>query len=197
VVRDVTRLAQEIVSAKLKIAANCAARTMLRDIEPVVEISQKTGLPIEVCTFIGSSPIRQYAENWTEDMMLDHTREAVTFAVKEGLTVMYVTEDTVRARPETLRRLFLTAIECGAKRLCLCDTVGTPHPPGRRTWCASPSRWCSRAAPRSGSTGTGTVTAASRWRTPSRPSVRVRRACTAARSGSGSAWAIRRWTSCS
>ena len=130
VVRDVTRLAEEMVSAKLKVQANCAARTMIRDIEPVVDVVQRTGRPIEVCTFIGSSPIRQYAENWTEDMMLAHTREAITFAVKEGLTVMYVTEDTVRARPDTLRRLFLTAIECGAKRLCLCDTVGHATPTG-------------------------------------------------------------------
>ena len=130
VVRDVLRLAQEIVSGKLAIAANCAARTMLRDIEPVVEISQKAGLPIEVCTFIGSSPIRQYAENWTEDVMLEHTREAVTFAVRNNLTVMYVTEDTVRAHPSTLRKLFLAAIECGAKRLCLCDTVGHATPTG-------------------------------------------------------------------
>src|SRR5262245_15267817 len=87
VVHDVTRLAQEIVSAKLGIAANCAARTMQSDIEPVVSIVQKTGLPIEVCTFIGSSPIRQYAENWTEEMMLSLTRDAVTFAVRHGLTV--------------------------------------------------------------------------------------------------------------
>ena len=132
VLRDVTALAQEIVSAKLSIAANCAARTMVKDIEPVVEISQKVGLPIEVCTFIGSSPIRQYAENWTEDIMLEHTREAVTFAVTHGLEVMYVTEDTIRAHPATLRRLFLTAIECGARRLCLCDTVGHATPSGVR-----------------------------------------------------------------
>ncbi len=130
VVRDVTLLAQEIVQSKLKVAANCAARTMLRDIEPVADISQKVGLPIEVCTFIGSSPIRQYAENWTEETMIEHTREAVTFAVAQGLEVMYVTEDTVRARPDTLRRLFLTAIDCGAKRLCLCDTVGHATPTG-------------------------------------------------------------------
>ena len=130
VVKDVLRLAQEIVSGKLAIQANCAARTILRDIEPVVEVSQKTGIPIEVCTFIGSSPIRQYAENWTQEMMLKHTREAVTFAVRNGLPVMYVTEDTVRAHPSTLRALFLTAIECGAKRLCLCDTVGHATPTG-------------------------------------------------------------------
>ncbi len=132
VVRDVTLLAQEIVNAKLKIAANCAARTMVRDIEPVVDVVQKTGLPIEVCTFIGSSPIRQYAENWSEETMLQHTRDAVTFAVREGLQVMYVTEDTIRAHPTTLRKLFLTAIECGAKRLCLCDTVGHATPSGVR-----------------------------------------------------------------
>lgn len=130
VVKDVLRLAQEIVSAKLSIQANCAARTMLKDIEPVVEVSQKVGIPIEVCTFIGSSPIRQYAENWTREMMLQHTREAVTFAVRNGLPVLYVTEDTVRAHPSTLRALFLTAIECGAKRLCLCDTVGHATPTG-------------------------------------------------------------------
>jgi 2-isopropylmalate synthase len=130
VVKDVTRLAQEIVSSKLAVQANCAARTMQRDIEPIVAVAQKTGLAIECCTFIGSSPIRQYAENWTEEMMLANTRDAVTFAVAQGLKVMYVTEDTVRARPETLRRLFLTAIECGASRLCLCDTVGHATPTG-------------------------------------------------------------------
>ena len=130
VVRDVTVLAQEIVSSKLALRANCAARTLARDIEPVADVAQKVGLPIEVCTFIGSSPIRQYAESWTVELMMQHTREAVTFAVRHGLDVMYVTEDTIRAHPETLRALFLAAIECGAKRLCLCDTVGHATPAG-------------------------------------------------------------------
>jgi 2-isopropylmalate synthase len=132
VVRDVTRLAQEIAGQRLKIRANCAARTLHQDITPVIEISQKAGIPIEVCTFIGSSPIRGYAENWTLEVMLRHTEDAVTYAVKNGLPVMYVTEDTVRAHPDTLRSLFLTAIRCGAKRLCLCDTVGHVTPSGVR-----------------------------------------------------------------
>jgi 2-isopropylmalate synthase len=130
VVKDVARLAQEIRDAGLRIRANCAARTLHADITPVIEISQKVGIPIEVCTFIGSSPIRQFAENWTLDIMLRHTEDAVTYAVSHGLPVMYVTEDTVRAHPETLRRLFLAAIRCGAKRLCLCDTVGHATPTG-------------------------------------------------------------------
>lgn len=130
VVKDVTRLAQEIADARLRVKANCAARTLRQDIIPVVEVTQKTGTPIEVCTFIGSSPIRQYAENWTLEQMLRHTEDAVSFAVSEGLEVMYVTEDTVRAHPDSLRQLFLTAIRSGAKRLCLCDTVGHATPTG-------------------------------------------------------------------
>ena len=105
VVRDVERLAREIVSQKLGVTANCAARTVIADIKPVAEISQRAGLAIECCAFIGSSPVRQYAEGWTLDQLLRLTDEAITFAVGEGLTVMYVTEDTTRADPDTLRRL--------------------------------------------------------------------------------------------
>jgi len=132
VVADVEALAREIRDARLSVRANCAARTLRQDITPVAEISQRVGIEIEVCTFIGSSPIRQYAENWTLETMLRHTEDAVGFAVSEGLPVMYVTEDTIRAHPDTLRQLFLTAIRSGAKRLCLCDTVGHATPPGVR-----------------------------------------------------------------
>jgi len=130
VVRDATRLAEEIRDARLGIAANCAARALARDIIPIVVLSQKVGIPIEVCAFIGSSPIRQYAEDWTVDAMARHTEDAVSLAVEHGLQVTYVTEDTVRAHPETLRRLFLAAIRSGARRLCLCDTVGHATPNG-------------------------------------------------------------------
>jgi 2-isopropylmalate synthase len=130
VVETVAVLAREIVDAKLKIRPNCAARTLESDIRPVAQVSQKVGIPIEVCTFIGSSPIRQYTENWDLDHLLKLTESAVTFAVKEGLPVMYVTEDTTRAHPDHIRALFQTAIRCGAKRVCLCDTVGHSTPQG-------------------------------------------------------------------
>lgn len=130
VVRDVERLAREIVGQKLAVKANCAARTVIADIKPVAEISQRTGLAIECCTFIGSSPLRQYAEGWTIDQLLRLTEEAIGFAVGEGLAVMYVTEDTTRADPETLRRLYSTAIRAGARRVCVSDTVGHATPAG-------------------------------------------------------------------
>jgi 2-isopropylmalate synthase len=129
-VADVTSLCREIVDGRLKIRPNCAARTLIRDIEPIVAISSSVGIPIEACLFIGSSAIRQYAEDWTLDMLVERTEEAVTFAVRQGLPVMYVTEDTSRAHPDTLRRLYTTALRCGATRLCVTDTVGHATPEG-------------------------------------------------------------------
>jgi len=130
VVRDVERLAREIVDARLTLKANCAARTVIEDVKPIADIVQRTGLPIECCCFIGSSPIRRYAEDWTVDYLLRCTENAIGFAVKEGLRVMYVTEDTTRSDPDTLRRLFTAAIRAGASRLCIADTVGHATPGG-------------------------------------------------------------------
>ncbi len=130
VVKDVERLAREIAGQRLRVRANCAARTVIADIRPVVEIAQRAGMPIECCTFIGSSPIRHYAEGWSLDALLRLTEEAVGFAVREGLPVMYVTEDTTRASPDTLRQLYSTAIRAGAARVCVADTVGHAIPSG-------------------------------------------------------------------
>ena len=129
-VADVERLAREIVSAKLKIKPNCAARTHQNDIRPIAEISQRVGIAIEAATFIGSSPIRRYTENWTDDFLLKTTEEAVNYARSLGLDVMYVTEDTSRCDPETIKRLYTAAIECGARAIVICDTVGHATPSG-------------------------------------------------------------------
>jgi 2-isopropylmalate synthase len=131
-VADVEALAREIAEQRLPIAPNCAARTVLADVRPVAEVAQRVGIAIEAACFIGSSPIRQYAEGWTLDRMLRSTEDAVSFAVAEGLPVMYVTEDTTRAAPDTLKQLYTTAIRFGARRLCLADTVGHATPDGVR-----------------------------------------------------------------
>jgi len=129
-VEHVTALACEIATHKLKIKANCAARTHENDIRPIAEIVQKTGLPIEAATFIGSSPIRRFAEGWTDDFLLQTTEKAVKYAVSLGLDVMYVTEDTSRCDPETVKRLYTTAINCGARAIVICDTAGHATPMG-------------------------------------------------------------------
>ncbi|HEV3051398.1 MAG TPA: LeuA family protein [Longimicrobium sp.] len=131
-VRDVEALAREIVDGKLGLQPNCAARTHRNDVQPIIDISQRVGIAIEVAAFIGSSPIRQYAEDWTLDRMLAATEDAVTFSVENGLPVMYVTEDTTRATPEVVKALYTAAINCGARRICVCDTVGHATPDGVR-----------------------------------------------------------------
>jgi len=129
-VQAVTALAREIATQKLKIKANAAARTHENDIRPIAEIVQHTGLPIEAATFIGSSPIRRFTEGWTDDFLFQTTEKAVKYAVSLGLDVMYVTEDTTRCDPETVKRLYKTAIECGARAICICDTAGHATPMG-------------------------------------------------------------------
>jgi 2-isopropylmalate synthase len=129
---DTLALAQEISRSRLKIHANCAARTMIQDIEPVLQIAEKAGITIDAATFLGSSMIRQYVENWTMDDLLRRTEESVTYAIKRGVPVMYVTEDTTRAFPETIKRLYTTAINCGARHIVLTDTVGHATPAGTR-----------------------------------------------------------------
>jgi 2-isopropylmalate synthase len=129
-VEAVTVLAHEIVANKMKIRANCAARTHENDIRPIAEIVQKTGLRIEAATFIGSSPIRRFTENWTDDFLLQTTEKAVKYAVSLGLDSMYVTEDTSRCDPETVKRLYSTAINCGARAVVICDTAGHATPMG-------------------------------------------------------------------
>jgi 2-isopropylmalate synthase len=126
----VEALAREIATNRMKIKPNCAARTVEADIKPIVEISQRVGIPIEAATFLGSSPIRRLVEDWTVDHLERTTEKAVKFAVANGLPSMYVTEDTIRTDPETVKRLYATAIRSGARAIVLCDTVGHATPPG-------------------------------------------------------------------
>jgi isopropylmalate/homocitrate/citramalate synthase len=128
--QHVEALAREIAVNKMKIRPNCAARTVEADIKPIVEISQRVGIPIEAATFLGSSPIRRLVEDWTVDHLERTTEKAVTFAVAHGLPSMYVTEDTIRTDPGTVKRLYSTAIRSGARAIVLCDTVGHATPSG-------------------------------------------------------------------
>jgi 2-isopropylmalate synthase len=127
---DVLRMCREITDNKLPIGVACAGRTVVSDITPMIEISQRSGIPVQIYAFIGSSPIRQLAEEWDLDMIVKRSAEAIDAGVKAGLPVCYVTEDTTRSRPEVLATLFKMAIDHGASRLCLCDTVGHATPDG-------------------------------------------------------------------
>jgi 2-isopropylmalate synthase len=123
-------LAREIANNRMRIRPNAAARTVEADIRPIAEISQRAGIAIEAATFLGSSPIRRLVEDWTVEHLERTTEAAVKFAVSHNLPSMYVTEDTVRTDPETVKRLYSTAIRSGARAIVLCDTVGHATPEG-------------------------------------------------------------------
>ncbi len=163
VVRDVERLAREIADAAAARDAPIARPGRWRPTSrPIAEISQRVGMAIECCAFIGSSPLRQYAEGWEIDQLLRLTEEAITFAVGEGLPVMYVTEDTTRADPETAAPALFDRGAGRARHACASrDTVGHATPAGAAAWCASSRRWLPTAARRSASTGTAIAIAAS------------------------------------
>ncbi len=192
---DALAIASEIGNSRLKLRPNCAARTLESDIRPIAEIQQKTGVAMEVAMFLGSSPIRRYTEDWSADFLLRTTERAVKYARMLELDVMYVTEDTTRCDPDTIRCLYTAAINCGAKAITLTDTCGHATPMGARALVRfvvenviKPSGqairldWhghCDR--------GLAVADAYPRW-------WRAPNAFTAAPSASANASAIRRWT---
>ncbi len=129
-VKDVTALAREIASGRVRLDPNCAARTLEADIRPIADIVQATGVDIEAAIFLGSSPIRQLVEDWDIARLRKLTTDACDLCTRLGLRIMYVTEDTTRTPPEVVRELYTAAIEHGARRIVVCDTVGHSDPRG-------------------------------------------------------------------
>src|ERR1700684_576807 len=127
---DTEALAREIVTSRMKIRPNCAARTLKNDIQPIIDISEKVGRPIEAATFLGSSPIRRLVEDWTVEHLQRTTEDAVKFATSAGLPAMYVTDENIRTDPSTVITVSSAAIRADAPAAVLCDTVGHATPRG-------------------------------------------------------------------
>ena len=126
----VKHLLKEVFTERLPLEPHCAARTKPEDLKPIADIIQAVGTPIEAYSFLGTSPIRGYAQSWSIDDLLRFLEEAVQFAHRHHIRFAFVTEDTTRSRPDDLKRLFRRAIELGVRRLVLCDTVGYATPVG-------------------------------------------------------------------
>lgn len=129
---EIEALVRLIRDEQLAIRPTVACRTHPADIEPAIDIASRLGVRLEAMMFLGTSPIRLYAEDWDDARLERLTRDAMRMAARGGLGATFVTEDTVRSKPETLRRLFTAAIEEGATCLILCDTVGHATPVGTR-----------------------------------------------------------------
>lgn len=129
-VEDVSALIDFAEDEGLGIEYACAARTHRNDIDAIAKIAERTGRPITVYAFLGSSPIRLYAENWNVELLLERTIMAADLCRERNLPMTFVTEDTTRTPPRILDKLFRAAVDHGVTRLCLCDTVGHATPEG-------------------------------------------------------------------
>ena len=129
-VEHIDAMLTHITENDYNIRPGAAVRTLMHDIEPLVELQEKHGIPIQASAFLGTSPIRQYAEGWTMDKLLSTMETAVSFAVENDVPVMFVTEDTTRSNPEDIKKIYQRAMELGVRRICVCDTCGHVTPNG-------------------------------------------------------------------
>ena len=123
-------LISHIIANDYQIKPGAAVRTLMNDIEPLVELQNKHGIPIQASAFLGTSPIRQYTEGWTMDKLISTMEKAVSYAVENDVPVMFVTEDTTRSNPDDVKKIYQRAMELGVRRLCVCDTCGHVTPNG-------------------------------------------------------------------
>ena len=127
---EVERLVGHIARSGLPLGVAVAGRTLDSDVQAILELSQRTGFALEGHAFVGSSAIRWAAEGWDLAEVRRRTEAAIGLLARAGIAATFVTEDTTRSHPQVLRALFRTALDAGAVRLCLCDTVGHATPGG-------------------------------------------------------------------
>ena len=126
----INSMLSHIIDNDYQIRPGAAVRTLMHDIEPLVEMQEKHGIQIQASAFLGTSPIRQYTEGWTMEKLISTMEKAVSYAVENDVPVMFVTEDTTRSNPDDVRAIYQRAMELGVRRLCVCDTCGHVTPNG-------------------------------------------------------------------
>ncbi len=126
----ISAMLSHINEHSFNIRPGAAVRTLMSDIEPLVEMQAQHEMEIQASAFLGTSPIRQFTEGWTMEKLMSTMEKAVSFAVENDVPVMFVTEDTTRSKPEDVKMIYQRAMELGVRRICVCDTCGHVTPNG-------------------------------------------------------------------
>lgn len=122
--RHTQQLVENAAARNPRLRLTCLSRSRVSDVAAIAEVSQAAGVQMEALVFVASSPIRLLVEQWDVGEMVKWATEAIDFALKEGLTVNFACEDATRSEPETLKALHKAALEHGASRFTIPDTVG-------------------------------------------------------------------------
>ncbi|MBB5252873.1 isopropylmalate synthase [Sulfurisphaera ohwakuensis] len=100
------------------------SRANKQDIDKTID----TGIS-SIHVFIATSDIHlKYKLKMTREQVLDKIYESVRYAKDHGLIVEYSPEDATRTDKDFLLKAVSTAIEAGADRINIPDTVGVMHP---------------------------------------------------------------------
>lgn len=126
--QDIVSLARYLKETEAPVKVACAARTVIGDVERVVEVAKEVDSPIEVLLIAGSSKIRHYVEDWSLRQLGGWIRDSIRLAIDSGLSVNFIAEDVSRAEPKLFDYIYKTAIEEGATTLSIADTVGCATP---------------------------------------------------------------------
>ncbi|TFG30540.1 hypothetical protein EU528_08165, partial [Candidatus Thorarchaeota archaeon] len=119
--KSVKAIADEGLS-KASVAA--PARAVISDIEACIDAGVD-----EVPIFIATSDFRlKYQLRMTREEMLERLTECIEFGKEHGLIIDYIAEDSTRSDMEFLCQAYRTAIDAGADKICIADTVGFVRP---------------------------------------------------------------------
>ncbi|TXT55989.1 MAG: 2-isopropylmalate synthase [Candidatus Thorarchaeota archaeon] len=119
--RSVATIAREGLS---KAIVGAPARAVISDIDACIE-ADVTEVPI----FIATSDFRlKYQLRMTREEVLERLTKCVEYGKDHGLTIDYIAEDSTRSDIEFLCKAYKTAIDAGADKICVADTVGFVRP---------------------------------------------------------------------
>jgi 2-isopropylmalate synthase len=118
---SVAAIAKEGLS-KAKVAA--PARAIKSDIDACIDAGVE-----EVPVFIATSDFRlKYQLRMTREEMLQRLAECIEYGREHGLIIDYIAEDATRSNMEFLCDAYRIAIDAGAEKVCIADTVGFVRP---------------------------------------------------------------------
>lgn len=119
--RSVTAVAKEGLKNAIVAAP---ARAVISDIDACIDAGVS-----EVPIFIATSDFRlKYQLRMTREEMLERLAQCVEYGKDHGLIVDYIAEDSTRSDIDFLCTAYRQAIDAGADKICVADTVGFVRP---------------------------------------------------------------------
>ncbi len=112
-----------MLKANLKAELWGFSRAVKGDVEELVRL----GLPASVIE-APTSDIKLRAYGISAEEALTRVKDAVAFAVKNGIRVAFFAVDGTRSRLDFLKQVYLAALEAGAAEIVVVDTIGACGP---------------------------------------------------------------------